>query len=124
MPFRCGSLSYQLLTLFGRDVSSLILAYLSEENELLLCGMAVADVAGIEETKEVALVDLRTGEVVLCVEGSQLHDFLVVDVSPISEIARGPKKETRLWAVMPIDSGVYVYDLMDARSWRCFFVCL
>ncbi len=93
-------------------MASIVTAYAYGANEMLLCAFSAPKISGLGE---VSLVDMHSGEVILSVEGNHLHDFLVVDVSPDTVPCMAlPSEADGLWAVLAIDSGVYVYDLMDA----------
>jgi hypothetical protein len=97
-------------------VASIVTAYTFGTNEMLLCAFSARKAQELSGLDEVSLVDMYSGEVVLSVEGNELHDFLVLDVSPTTALGKTLKtKSAGLWAVMAIDYGVYVYDLMDAR---------
>jgi hypothetical protein len=97
-------------------VASIISSYTFGTNEMLLCAFSARKAQELSGLDEVSLVDMYSGEVVLSVEGNELHDFLVLDVSPDTALGKTLKsKAAGLWAVMAIDHGVYVYDLMDAR---------
>jgi hypothetical protein len=100
----------------GKDVASIITAYALGTSEMLLCAFSARKAQELSGLDEVSLVDIYSGEVVLSVEGNELHDFLVVDVSPDTALGKTlNSKAAGLWAVMAIDYGVYVYNLIDAR---------